>query len=201
VADPVNGWLNGLPIRRVDAGLNPLLWTEGSAPGPDSGETPVGRDFYHSTCDTRGGLGYGRVVHDGATRLEDVSVYQGETLNGAFTVWVRRPLDVNDSGQFSDAEGANAQAIVVAEGVAPYSGASTTFTQANQAVRVLEVNYTLAQSTVGSPCETYGGQEGFGPSGEGYNSCAPLDATNLAGGLGQAFGGPDAGSFASSGTE
>jgi len=93
------------------------------------------------------------------------------------------------------------KAIVVAEGVAPYSGASTTFTQANQAVRVLEVNYTLAQSTVGSPCETYGGQEGFGPSGEGYNSCAPLDATNLAGGLGQAFGGPDAGSFASSGTE
>lgn len=201
VADPVDGWLTGLPVRRLDGGGNPVLWTEGSAPGPDPTETPVGRDFYHSSCDTRGGLGYGRVLLDGTTRLEDVSVFAGETLNGAFTVWLRRPLDVDASGQFSDAEGANAQAIVVAEGVAPYSGAGDAFTKANQAVRVLEVNYTLAQSTVGSPCETYGGQEGFGPSGEGYNSCAPLDATNLAGGLGQVFGGADAGSFASSGTE
>jgi len=185
----VNGWLNGLPIRRMSGGT-PVLWTDGSAPGPDSGESPSGRDFDKSNCDTRGGIGYGRVLVDAdGTRLEDVSAYAGQTLNGGFTIWLRRPLDVDTDGQFSDADVANARAIVVSEGVAPYSGASSAFTRANQAVRTLEVSYTLAQSTAGEPCETQSGQEGYGPTGEGYNPCAPLSADNLAGGLGQVFGG------------
>jgi len=198
-ADPVNGWLNTLPIRRVSGGT-PLWWADGSAPGPDPGDTPTGRDFDHSNCDTRGGIGYGRVLVDSdGTRLEDLSLFAGETLNGGFTVWLRRPLDVNQDGEFSDADVANAKAIVISEGVAPYSGPSSAFTRANQAVRVLEVSYTLAQSTAGEPCETYGGQEGYGATGEGYNPCAPLSADNLAGGLGQVFGGPGAGGFTPSG--
>jgi hypothetical protein len=198
VVDPVNGWLNTLPIRRMSGGV-PVTWAiTGPAPGPDSGETPTGRDFEKSSCDARGGgMGYGRVlVDDTGTRLEDVSSFEGQTLNGAFTVWIRRPLFPTTDGQFQDGEAANnSQAIIVAEGVAPYSGAGTAFTRANQAVRVLEVSYELAQSTVGDPCETYGGQEGYGPSGEGYNPCAYLDRTQTAGALNQLFDGNGVGSL------
>jgi hypothetical protein len=177
VADPANGWLNALPILRTGT------WTPaGPAPGPDPGETPTGRDFEKGSCDARGGgMGYGRVlVDDTDTRLENVSAFEGETLNGAFTVWIRRPLLVDADGNFSDDNAQNAQAVIVAEGVAPYSGGTTAFTRANQAVRTLEVNYQLAQSTVGDACETYGGQEGYGSSGEGYNPCAKLDSNNVA---------------------
>jgi len=196
--NPTNGWIDNLPVRRMSGGA-PLTWTiAGPAPGPDSSETPTGRDFEKGSCDDRGGgMGYGRVLVDSSgVRLENVSAYEGEALNGAFTVWVRRPLDVSADGELSDAESSTAQAVVVAEGVAPYSGAGTAFTRANQAVRVLEVSYQLAQVTVGSPCETYGGQEGYGPTGEGYNPCAPLSADNVTGGLGQVFGGSGTGSLA-----
>jgi len=125
-------------------------------------------------------MGYGRVlVDDTATRLENVSAFEGETLNGAFTVWIRRPLLVDADGNFSDDNAENAQAVIVAEGVAPYSGGETAFTRANQAVRTLEVNYQLAQNKVQDACETYGGQEGYSASGEGYNPCALLGADTI----------------------
>ena len=54
-----------------------------------------------SDCDARGGIGYGRVVDDGAVRYENVDSFQGQTLNGAFTIWIRRPLRVNNAGEYS----------------------------------------------------------------------------------------------------
>jgi len=118
VADITTGWQTQLPIQRA------ALWTEGTAPGPDPGESPTGRDFYKSTCDTRGGVGYGRVVEDAVIRYEDVSTFSGETLNGAFTIWIRRGLQVDNAGQFTDSDRDDVL-IVVAEGRAPFSAGGT----------------------------------------------------------------------------
>jgi hypothetical protein len=187
VADISNGWLDQLPTQRTDTGGNPLWWADGSAPGPV--DTPTGRDFDQSTCDTRGGVGYGRVLEDtsSSTRYEDISTFEGQTLNGAFTIWIRRGLEVDNAGQFADSD-RNDALIIVSEGRAPYSGPSTAFTAARQAVRVLETTFSLGLDTVGSPClGTQAGQEGMSPTGENFNPCAPITA-GAGGSLEGAFG-------------
>jgi hypothetical protein len=191
-ADPANGWQAELPKRRTSPGQ----WVEGGAPGPDPGDTPTGRDFEMSSCDTRGGIGYGRVLDDGTTRYEDVSDFMNETLNGAFTIWVRRSLDVDEAGQFSDSTH-NENLIVVSEGVAPFVGASTANTRARQAVRVLETSFSLAMNSEGSPCfGNLGGQEGLSGTGENFNPCAMVSSGALTG----AFGGTaESGSLAGTG--
>lgn len=181
-------WVARLPgVRTI-----PASWTPPTAPGPV--DATVGRDFERAACDTRAGIGYGRVLVDAdGTRLENVSVFEGQTLNGSFTVWIRRGLALDNAGQYSD-DPRNDALIVVAEGVAPFTGASTAVTRARQSVRVLETRFNLALSPAGDPCLNQGGQEGFGPTGEGYNACAPLTA-GAAGSLGYAFGGPEAGTL------
>ncbi len=182
-------WVARLPAVRT----TPAAWAPPATP-PGPLEATVGRDFERANCDTRAGVGYGRVLVDADdTRLEDVSVFDGQTLNGAFTVWVRRALALDNAGQYSD-DPRNDALIVVAEGVAPYGGASTAITRARQAVRILETRFNLALSPAGDPCLNQGGQEGFGPTGEGYNACAPLTA-GPTGSLGYAFGGPGAGTL------
>ena len=202
VADVGTGWLNNLPtVREVSPGV-PVLWTEGTGTGPwsapagppDTGDPVTGRDFYKSTCDTRGGVGYGRVLEDTAAsvRYEDVSTYAGQTLNGAFTVWVRRGIVVDNAGQFADATTNNAL-VIVAEGRAPFSGAADAFTRARQAVRVLETSFTLGLAAAGSPClGSQAGQEGMSPTGENFNPCAPITA-GAGGSLEGAFGAASAG--------
>ena len=182
-------WVGRLPAVRT----TPATWAPPATP-PGPVETPVGRDFERANCDTRAGVGYGRVLVDETdVRLENVSVFGGQTLNGAFTVWIRRGLALDNAGQYSD-DPRNDAVVVVAEGVAPYTGASTAITRARQSVRVLEARFNLALSPAGDPCLNQGGQEGFGPTGEGYNACAPLTA-GAAGSLGYAFGGAEAGSL------
>jgi hypothetical protein len=180
-ADLTTKWNDILPQARVDAGGGALWWDEGSAPGPVE-TTIAGRDFYNMDCDTRGGVGYGRVLLDVATgtRYEDVSIFHGETLNGAFTIWIRRDLQTSPTGQFADVVGDNDSLVIVSEGRAPFS-ASTSGTDAaaaamrsRQAVRVLETRFALDLDEVGEPCETQVGQEGLSPTGENYNPCAPL---------------------------
>jgi hypothetical protein len=200
-ADPANGWQTTLPTRRN----SPAQWVEGSAPGPDPSDTPVGRDFEMSSCDTRGGLGYGKVLVDtgttpvdpgGTVRYENVSSFMSETLNGAFTIWVRRSLDVDEAGQFSDSTH-NENLTVVSEGVAPFVGPSTASTRARQAVRVLETSFSLAMNSEGSPCfGNLAGQEGLSGTGENFNPCAMVSAGALTG----AFGGTaESGSLAGTG--
>lgn len=192
-ADINNKWLGLLPQPRVDTGGGPLWWTQGSPPLPvETGYT--GRDFYNMTCDTRGGVGYGLVLSDGVTRYEDVSTFQGETLNGAFTIWIRRNLQVSPEGQFADMVGDNDSLVIVAEGRAPFSGsaagtgADSAFIRARQAVRVLETRFALDLSLVGSPClGNQAGQEGMSPTGENFNPCAPITA-GAGGSLEGAFG-------------
>jgi hypothetical protein len=194
VANVTDGWLNELPTQRT----SPQWWDEGSAPPPV--ETATGRDFYKSTCDTRAGVGYGLVLADGTTRYEDVSTFEGQTVNGAFTIWIRRGLEVDNAGQFADSD-RNDALIIVSEGRAPYSGAGTAFTTARQAVRVLETTFSLGLDTVGNPClGSQAGQEGMSPTGENFNPCAPITA-GASGSLATAFGGSQAGALTSTGVE
>lgn len=179
VADINTGWSNQLPTDRGGS------WPQGSPLAIL--DSPVGRDFYQSACDTRGGMGYGRVIDDGAIRYEDVSAFSGETLNGAFTIWIRRGLDVGNDGYYSDST-RNDALIIVAEGRAPFSGAADQFTRNRQAVRVLETTFSLGLATQGSPClGSQQGQEGMSPTGENFNPCAPITA-GAGGSLENAFG-------------
>jgi hypothetical protein len=206
-ADMTNKWLGVLPQPRVDTGGNPVWWEEGFAPGPV--ETAyTGRDFYNMTCDDRGGIGYGRVLVDEfGTRYEDISAFESETLNGAFTIWIRRPLQTRTDGQFSDLVGDNDSLVIVSEGRAPFTGSASgtstgdAFIRARQAVRVLETRFALVVESAGSPClGGQSGQEGMSPTGENFNPCAPITA-GAGGSLENAFGGAQAGGLTSTGVE
>jgi hypothetical protein len=177
---------------------SPAVWAQGAAPPPV--DSVVGRDFYRSDCDDRAGVGYGRVLVDATTtRYENQSVFDGHALNGAFTIWVRRGLLVDNAGQYRDAAD-DAVAIVVAEGVAPYTGAGDAFTRARQAVRVLETRVALALVPEGDPClGAYQGQEGGSPFGENfYGGCAPVTA-GRGGSLEGAFGDASSGDLSATG--
>ncbi len=195
-ADVATGWTNLLPgVRSVPA------WPQGSQPGPV--DTPAGRDFENAACDTRGGVGYGRVLADATTRYENVNVFPavaGETLNGAFTIWVRRPLIVNIDGTYADDTRPDAL-VVVSEGVAPYFGPGDAFTRRSQATRVLETRLTLGLAPECEPClGTQAGQEGGSPMGENFNPCAPITA-GATGSLANAFGGAGAGQLTGTGVQ
>jgi hypothetical protein len=193
-ADVTNQWNPVLPAVRT----SPASWVPGAAPLPV--EPVVGRDFYRSDCDQRGGMGYGRVLTEGALRYENQSVFDGHALNGAFTIWVRRGLVVDNAGQYSDDGTRQDALIVVAEGVAPYTGAGDAFTRARQAVRVLEAPLTLSLANVGDPClGAYAGQEGGSPFGENfYGGCGRM-LGGQSGSLGAAIVGPGTGSLAATG--
>ena len=191
-ADPTSQCQPLLPARRV---VPPGF--EGAAPGPVV--TVTGRDFEMRACDTRGGIGYGLVLADATTRYESVSTFQGESLNGAFTIWIRRPLDVTNEGEFSDST-EDDLLVIVSEGVAPYQGPGTAFTRARQAVRVLETRYSLGVDPPNPCLGALGGQEGMSPTGENFNPCAPV--TDGAGGsLENVFGGSGAGALTGTGVE
>jgi hypothetical protein len=190
-ADVSTQWAAQLPPART------TWWT----PAPPSGAAGpiVGRDYEKWDCDDRGaGVGYGLVLNDGLQRYEDVTTFAGETLNGAFTVWIRRPLLTNNAGQYSEDSTNNSRLVIVAEGVAPYQGAGDAFTRSRQAVRVLETRFTLALATAGDPCGLgrLQGQEGGSPMGENYNPCVEME-TGPDGTLGPVFGGgaPDQGTL------
>lgn len=178
-------WQGILPARRM-SGAVASTWVEGAAPAPGAG---TGRDYYRSDCDTRGGVGYGVVLNADSQRWENVSSYGSFSLNGAFTLWIRRDLMVGNDGKYQDSD-RDDMLLIVSEGVAPYTGAATAFTAARQASRVLETRLNVLLATVGHPCESLSGQEGMGPSGDNYNPCAPLalGAGGAALGLESAFG-------------
>jgi hypothetical protein len=182
VADESAYWTDQLPAVR------PGPWAAGSAPAHEAGV--ASRDFYKDDCDTRGGIGYGRVLADGATNYENIDTFAGRSLNGAFTIWVRRALEVDNSGQYSD-DADNDVLVIVSEGVAPYTGAGDAFTRSRQAVRVLETRLNLSLSSTTGPVCGPGmmqGQEGGSPMGENYNPCARINAGS-GGSLEGVFGG------------
>ncbi|MCG6924416.1 MAG: pilus assembly PilX N-terminal domain-containing protein [Acidobacteria bacterium] len=209
-ADATTGWQDMLPVQRVGPytggywdDTSPTSAPEPTAPSVTCA-TPPCRDFELKGCDTRGNIGYGiilddRVVTGGLTRLENTSTFMGQSLNGAFTVWIRRNLIVNDDGQYTDSDDNN-ELVIVSEGVAPYVGASTAFTRARQAVRVLETRYALLSTTVSTPCEGGSGQEGGTQTGDNFNPCAAI-TSGAGGSLEAAFGGAGAGLLTGTGAQ
>src|SRR5512139_849799 len=65
LVDASTGWRLTLPAVRT----SPSQWVIGAAPPPI--EAATGRDFHMQDCDTRGGMGYGRVLTDGVVRYEN----------------------------------------------------------------------------------------------------------------------------------
>ena len=195
VADPANEWSAQLPTQR------PGTWAQGAAPVPL--DATVGRDFFRSNCDDKGGVGFGRVLTDPTARFENISEFPvggGQTLNGAFTIWVRRPLQSLANGELQDDPRSDA-AVIVAEGIAPFFGPGDAFTRARQATRVLETRFMLETAAVGDPClGAQGGQEGGSPMGENFNPCAPI-TPGATGSLANAFGGAAAGGLTGTGVQ
>jgi hypothetical protein len=169
VADLATGWNAQLPAAR------PGTWLQGAAPAPL--DATVGRDFFRSACDDKGGVGYGRVLADATTRYENVAAF---------------PAVGGVDGRYAD-DTDQSKLVIVAEGIAPYMGPGDAFTRSRQASRILETRYTLGLATAGDPClGTQAGQEGGSPMGENFNPCAPITA-GATGSLANAFGGAASG--------
>jgi hypothetical protein len=188
---------NILPASRAGTWAYGVTGASGGPPNPTAG-TPARsglRDYERMGCADRSGVGYGRVLTapTGTPQpgdYQDVSQFMSTTLNGAFTLWVRRQLLPQLNGEFKD-NNDNTALVVTAEGIAPYlssdSGASGStqraFAHSNQAREVLEVSYALLVNQ-GQRCQGLSGQEGLGPSGENFDPCSPLSGA----GVGKAFG-------------
>jgi hypothetical protein len=163
-------------------------WSPFLPPGPRTGtamQTPPAlgsnstRDWEGSTCDLsaagtnneygRNGIGYGRVMTlDGTptgTKLQDITTFpiggSGQSLKGAFTVWLRRTTywDTNtnqmlDSPNPADANSYPNHVIMTVEGVAPYvftalnQGSGSTMRQ-QQAVQILEIDLQVTSNILG----------------------------------------------------
>jgi PilX N-terminal len=182
-------WTAILPTKRAipwDGSAAPDTATRGGANAPLS----VSRNWESGPCDKRGdGVGYGAVLTAGGTTYQYTNSLYGQNLNGAFTLWVRRPTMTLPNGSISDFNGTGDEdhLILVSEGVAPGSALSGTAGANNAAVQVIEV--LLSQVVVpGVPeCNTRGGQTGQGTGGAGFSGCSMLSggtATNPNGGLG-----------------
>jgi hypothetical protein len=145
--------------------------------------TATGRDFENKECDTgsSGGYqGYGVVMNlVGYPRFENVATFFAKTINGSFTVWVRRPLQINSDGSTQDYS-QDDKLTVTAEGSAPFvaAAAGTNYAVQNRAVRVLEIDVSKINA---NDCENLSGQAGNGPSGAGYDPCSAVNAQGLPG--------------------
>ena len=181
--------------------------------------TTGSRDFENWDCDHKGfGMGFGRVLDDGATTWQHQSSFRGTALNGAFTLWVRRPIWIDKDGTYTDwgqeinapplpvIEETHDNLILVVEGVAPFQGAALESTAAgtanlvarNKAVYVIEVALSRTPP-IPNNCQTSRtGQAGHGAGNTGFAGCEPLAPDALAGalrgstatGTGAALGGP-----------
>jgi Tfp pilus assembly protein PilX len=150
------------------------------------------RDFENSDCDTlpegTRGVGYGVVLHiAGSQPFQNVTSFLGQNLGGAFTVWVRRPLKVQDTttgpltaGEVHDDESPS-KIVVTAEGVAPFQAATaaTSAGQRRQAVRIVEVE--LEKIDPGDCENDFAGQTGLGALGANYDPCGTVAAAGVPG--------------------
>ena len=140
------------------------------------------RDFENGDCDGRGaGMGYGVVLNNGSTRYLNVDSVWGQTLRGAFTLWVRRRIIMKQDGNFEDSAADDNSLVLVSEGVAPYTtmvnatGATRARIEANRAVRVME--WTLSRTL--QQCGTRAGQSEGGPEGGGPGACKTADNSTM----------------------
>ena len=160
------------------------------------------RNLENSACDARYNVGFGAVVDDKSFQapMQNMSSFIGQTVNGTFTVWVRRApyvvppagtggtpasiaavtgttVQIGDIVDDPDDNPAGTTVILTSEGTAPYvgtgsaaAGAQTALAQSNRTVRILEANILKVLPV---DCENRPGQEGSGPTGSGYDQCDP----------------------------
>jgi hypothetical protein len=179
---------NILPTARTVPWSYGVTGTTGGPPNPLPVARAGLRDYERMGCADRAGVGFGRVLTAPAGapqpgNYQDTTSYMQQGLNGAFTIWVRRPLMVDSNGMLHDDED-NSHVVVTAEGIAPYQTQNSAFTQTNQARRTLELALNLLMNQ-GNRCQGLAGQEGLGASGENFDPCSPLTGQ----GVGAAFGG------------
>jgi hypothetical protein len=125
-------------------------------------------------------MGYGRVLTDGAAAVyQNVNTWAGQPLNGTFTIWIRRKLVIDPTGNFRDSNDPTT-AVVTVEGTAPYldNTAADAFTQANRSVRILETTLTLNNTKGVTSCSGMEGQVGQSPQGDNFG-CAMLDDSSV----------------------
>jgi Tfp pilus assembly protein PilX len=195
-------WSQILPAARVGPAAPvvctaPTCWDGTTTPtvagGGGSGRAPrftgradewgnPARNFESWQCDSKAdGTGYGVVLDDGTSEapFQYKNVVFGQPLNGAFTLWVRRPVAVRMDGLIEDYSASDDVLILVSEGVAPFVGSSITSNAgaARKAVQVIEVTLSRESASGASACGARGGQAGGGPLGAGFDPC-----TNLTGG-------------------
>jgi type IV pilus assembly PilX-like protein len=191
-------WTAILPVKRAvgwDATLAPTSSRNGatfSVAHNDAWGNPS-RNFESWPCDKRGGgVGYGVVLDDGSPYQYKTTLF-GQSLNGAFTLWVRRPLmsKPDGTGYTSDYVGPDDEntIILVSEGVAPYTGAQMSSTTAgNASVQVIEVLLSQVRGNQQAACQTRTGQAGQGAGNAGFAACDAITSGGLAGALGAAGG-------------
>ena len=184
---PMADWAPILPPVRGNPDWLPNAWN-GPAETAPTGAAPfttATRNFENWQCDEKGyGMGYGVVYDDGVNGpLEYRSQVGGVTLNGAFTLWIRRPVMWADG----NGEGTNLQdypqddvLVLVAEGVAPYTGAqnANAFAATNRAVYTIEALLTRGGNVIldQSECSSRQGQAGGSASGGNSSGCVALTA-------------------------
>lgn len=167
------------PIPDSDPCANTWLWTLCRT---DTSGNPS-RNWENASCDTTiaGGptVGFGVVLdHTNLTfPFQNVSNFLGQQLNGAFTVWIRRKVIANpDALGTAIDEPSDADLILTAEGVAPFTGAgaSTSYGQRHKAVRYLELE--LKKVDPGDCENDFVGQTGQGALGANYDPCKNVEA-------------------------
>ena len=191
-------WQTVLPPARPSPLSSYAGYSGGNCAQGDAGHCPVPpltratRSFENYACDqaatvavAAGFNGYGAVLDDinFAVPFENVTTFLGQSLNGNFTLWIRRAYKITDPPAAPELEDdpRNDKLILTSEGIAPYTGASaaTAFGQAHRAQRILEV--TLQRVAPGD-CENRTSQVGSGPLGAGFDQCDPIREQGVLGG-------------------
>ena len=188
MAEP--NWIPLLPPARPEGTVADWVPTAGDGAGEAASTGTANlnratRNFESWKCDKRGyGMGYGVVFDDGGAEgpEEYRSQIGGATLNGAFTLWVRRPVmwsGGNGTGTTLQDYPGNDVVILVSEGVAPYTGATANtsgFAATNRAVYTLETLLTRSGTTIldQSACSSRQGQAGGSASGSNSGGCVAL---------------------------
>lgn len=203
----VGDWETILPARRA-VGPWPATGAVGAAAGnagalnlPDAWGNPS-RNYENWSCDGRGfGQGYGIVLDTGTgTPTQYQTNVGGLPINGAFTLWVRRPVmwNTQNPNMLEDYPGTDGVgnpnptpapgfgvAILVAEGVAPFTPGLATQGSANRATQIIELvisqGNTTTTTTSGGPggCNSRQGQAGGSASGSNSQGCAMLDGGSV----------------------
>lgn len=180
-------WGAMLPPARVTNQWLPDAWTNTNAPDATAPFNRATRNFESYRCDEQGyGMGYGVVLDDGGTEgpYEFISEVGGATLNGAFTLWIRRPVmwsGGNGSGTTLQDYPEDDVIMIVSEGVAPFTGSSANATGMaafNRSTYVVEALLTRKAAPVldQSQCNTRQGQAGGSSSGGNTAGCVSLTA-------------------------